>query len=207
MPLHLPVYYIKAFYHYLNYRYKIHNIIDNIPPPRRSVKYPPTLSHSELQRLINSVKDDEVKTAILFLIDTGARAGELSSLSIDKLKEVEYGYIALINGKTGERFLPISYITYHALMVNLPFKHSNQQLRRMITRAFNDANMQGSALTLRHTFATLWEGDELALQSIMGHANLSTTKIYRHLRIKTLAEQHHKYSPLATALNMSQSML
>jgi site-specific recombinase XerD len=58
----------------------------------------------------------------------------------------------------------------------------------MIARAFADARIRGSGINLRHSFGSLWGGDELVLQRIMGHAHLSTTRIYRTLRIERLAE-------------------
>ena len=48
--------------------------------------------------------------------------------------------------------------------------------------------------------------DELILQRIMGHAHLSTTKIYRQLRVANLCEQHHIYSPLNMIMRGTKRM-
>ena len=59
--------------------------------------------------------------------------------------------------------------------------------------------LQGKKLgphTLRHTFATLWSGEELVLQSLMGHSSLEMTKRYRQLRAEHVAVQHALHSPL-----------
>lgn len=92
-------------------------------------------------------------------------------------------------------------------MVNLPLGYTKYRLGRKLAQAFKDAQVKGAAHALRHTFGTLWEGDELTLQRIMGHAHLSTTEIYRHLRTKILSQQHQRYSPLTMVLSTSKSMI
>lgn len=197
---------LMCFYHFLHKRGFTSFIMEYIEPPRRSHKEPHWLMPDELNRLLSYPHPPTIKTALLFLIDTGARLGELSSLNLDNIKETPWGYIAGIRGKTGMRYVPINYETYHALMVNAPFGYKKHRLGRLISMAFKDAEVKGSAITLRHTFGTLWEGDELVLQAIMGHTHLSTTKIYRHLRMKILSEQHRLYSPLKMVLSSSKEM-
>lgn len=198
---------LRCFYRFLNKRLNIPNPVEMVDPPRRCRKYPRPLMPEDVDKLLAYPHSPKIKTALLFLVDTGARLGELTDLNIDMLAQTPWGFAAIIKGKTGTRTVALNYETYHALMVNLPLGYSRYRLRRKIAQAFKEAGVKGSALTLRHSFATFWEGDELILQQIMGHAHLSTTRLYRQLRIKRLTEQHHKYSLLNMVLSTSKSML
>jgi len=187
---------VRRFYRFLERRHDIKNPINKVDPPRRKPKHPKTLVPEEIDQLLSYPHSPRLKAAIMFLIDTGARVGELSSLKPKDLSETPWGYVARVNGKTGNRIVPISSETYNALADHLPFGWSVFRLRRLISQAFHSANVDGTAHTLRHTFGTLWRGDESALQDIMGHASFLTTKKYRHLRTEALSEQHHRHSPL-----------
>lgn len=198
---------IKCFYRFLHKRLNIPNPVELVEAPRRKSKKPKFLTPIEINKLLSSPLKPKIKTAILFLVDTGARLGETASVNITDIEETAYGFIIIIKGKTGERIVPISYETYHALMINLPFGWTRDWLGRLISCAFKDAEIKGSSITLRHSFGTLWQGDELILQQIMGHKSLATTRIYRHLRTRILSEQHNQYSPLRMVMATSRNML
>lgn len=197
---------LRCFYHFLHRRLDTPDPIELVEPPRRSHKAPKFLNPEDINRLLNYPHPAKIKAAIMFLIDTGARLGELASLTIDNLGETPWGFTATIKGKTGARTVPISYETYHALMVHLPYPYRSHWLGELISRAFKQAGIRGSSLVLRHSFGTLWGGDELVLQRIMGHSHLSTTRLYRHLRMQMLSEQHRQYSPLRMVLSSSKTM-
>lgn len=198
---------LRAFYHFLHRRLNVPDPVELVEPPRRLPKQPGFLMPDELSRLLNYRHPPKINAGILFLTDTGARLGELATLDIKSLNETPWGFTATIKGKTGTRIVPISYETYHALMVNLPFPYKTHWLGTLIARAFKQAGVMGTAHKLRHTFGTLWQGDELVLQQIMGHSHLSTTRLYRHLRTQVLSQQHHQYSPLRMVLSTPKSML
>jgi len=199
---------LKAFYNFLKRRdYINNNPIQYIDEPKLSVKNPSILTPETINKILHHQSKKEIKSAIMTLIDTGARLAEIANLEINNLIETPDGFLAVVNGKTGMRAIPISYETYHALMVTLPFKWSKDHLGRLISRHCRDAGIKASSLTFRHSFATLWNGDELILQQIMGHTTLNTTKRYRHLRTQNAIRQHNQYSPLKMVLSFSKSML
>jgi integrase len=197
---------LRVLYNYAEKRLGAKNAIRLIDPPRRKPKYPRFLTPEELDQLLAYPHPPKIKAALLFLTDTGARIGELARLDLTDISETPWGYVTRITGKTGMRIVPISVEVYYALTRALPLGYSRHRLSRLVSHAFQEARIQGRAHVLRHTFGTLWHGDELALQQIMGHAYLSTTQLYRHLRTQTLSEQHHKYSPLKMVMSSSKEM-
>lgn len=198
---------LRALYNYFDKRQIISpNPIKFVDAPRRSQKKPRPLTIDELSQLLSFPHKPKIKAALMFLIDTGCRIGELVNLQITDISETQWGYMARVSGKTGTRLVPISAETHQVLNGVLPLGYSSYRLRRLIRFAFDDAHVRGSAINLRHSFGTYWEGDELILQNIMGHKHLETTRVYRGLRISRMAEQHHRYSPLRMVLGMTKEM-
>ena len=196
---------IRVFYRFLARRYEIKNIIQLVEAPKRRRKNPRPLTLDELHQLLSFPHQKRIKAALMFISDCGARVGETAGLSTQDLSITEYGPVARITGKTGARTVPIGEQTYHLLSEILPFKLSPNHLSRLLSWAFQDAHVRGSAVNLRHTFATYWDGDEGILQNILGHSHISTTQVYRKLRNHKIFEQHHQYSPLKQVLSGRQS--
>lgn len=200
---------LRAMYNFIEKRLRAFpNPMDLVEQPKRKGKQPRPLMPEELQRLLAYQHKPDIKAALLFLTDTGARVGETAYLQPSDISETPWGYIARISneGKTGARLVPLSPETYHALLKVLPFKYTKYRLRRLVSKAFDDAGVRGSGINLRHTFGTLWSGDELVLQRIMGHSHLSTTKKYRQLRIESMMAQHYQYSPLKKIMSSTRRL-
>lgn len=190
---------LRCFYRFLERRYRVNNPMKYIDPPRRLRKEPYTLSYIELNKLLSYPHKPVIKASLFFLADTGARLGELYNIKPEDFKETPFGFTVSINGKTGIRIIPVSREAMQSLLKVLPFPYLKHRLGRKISLAFKEAGIKGTAHTLRHTFATLWGGDEIALQKIMGHSNMETLTRYRHLKTYILSTQHNKFSPLNTA--------
>ena len=150
---------------------------------------------------------------------TGVRVSELTHL---RLQDVHFdlGYLSC-SGKGGKvRVVPLGKSALASLERYL--KDSRPALERRIRRDELFLNARGVAMTrqgfwkiirdygrkaqipiqirphlLRHSFAThlLQRGADLrAVQSMLGHADISTTEIYTHIlkdRLKSLYERHH----------------
>lgn len=188
---------IRCLYNFLAKRNgSMNNPVTTVSPPRRSHKLPQVLTSNELDQLLSYPHPPQIKALLTFLADTGARIGEAARLKPEDLKESQWGYVVAIQGKTGQRFVPISAQTYYLLKENLPFHYMVDTLSHKVTQAFKDAGVKGTAHTLRHTFATLWTGSEFALQQILGHSSFQTLKIYRQMRMEYLCLQHAQFSPV-----------
>jgi integrase/recombinase XerD len=150
------------------------------------------------------------KVLILLLVDTGIRIGEALNMTFGDIQDT----FILVNGKTGEREVPIS-PDVRELLLNLGqrghiFKGTKGPLQqsgayRVVKKTFQLAGIPAKkwgAHTLRHTFGRQYimaGGDLVSLQRIMGHANISTTRIYAELDLRDITIQHHKFSPIRTA--------
>ena len=198
---------LRAMYNYLDLRlHSYPNPMKCVPQPKRKPKIPRPLMPEELDQLISYPHPPNIRAALMFLIDTGCRIGELANLQLNDITKTPYGYMARVTGKTGTRLVPICNETYYALIKVMPLGYSKYRLRRKVSMAFDDAHVQGSSINLRHTFGTYWEGDESILQHIMGHTHFETTLIYRQLRFRRIAEQHRLYSPLRMIMGGTKSM-
>ncbi len=199
---------LRAFYRFLQRRADIPSPVVKLDAPKRIKKIPHSLTPDELDQLLSFPHAPKIKAALLFLADSGCRIGELANLTPADLSVTPWGFVAKVTGKTGSRLVPIGRDVYQIVHKVLPLGYSKDTLERSIREAFKDARVRGTAHTLRHTFASLWEGqEELVLQQIMGHSNLSTTRIYRQLRVKKLCQSHNRFTPLKTIPHRRRAVL
>jgi integrase/recombinase XerD len=157
-----------------------------------------------------------------FAYASGVRVSELIALPLRSLALSEE--MATVHGKgSKERLVPIGRRAVGALSVYL--RETRPRLERgkgqgrvflnarggpltrmgvwKILRGHTEAAGIGKPVsphTLRHSFAThLLEGgaDLLAVQEMLGHADISTTQIYTHVDRRYLAEVHRSFHPRA----------
>jgi integrase len=185
---------LRALYRFLFRRYKIANPISLMDPPHRRRKLPKCLSLENFVRMMHYNHPPDIQGYLNFISDTGCRVGELVNLIPEDIEHGPDGYIVRLNGKTGERLVPIFESTFYSIQPYIPINHQPNWMSRKITRAFKDAGVKGTAHSLRHTFCSLWDGSEAALQQITGHTNMATLSIYRHLRMHQVSVEHEKYS-------------
>ena len=178
------------------------------------------ISFSELERLMNTPKDKDLKSlrdkAILeLLFSTGLRVSELCLLNRDiDLKKDEMS----IRGK-GEK-VRVVFLSQDAknsvsdylkkrkdmedpLFVQISKNKKNSRLSsRSVERIVKSCAIKAGISKkvtphiIRHQFATdlLQNGADLrAVQMMLGHANISTTQVYTHITDKHLREIHKKF--------------
>jgi integrase/recombinase XerD len=156
--------------------------------------------------------------AMLEVFYAGAlRVSEIISLKLEDVK-LDMGYV-LVRGKGDkERIVPLGRSAQEALSIyvrdsrpqfaakrNSPYlfigrgakKLTRQRAWQMVSSASNSAGRHASPHMLRHSCAThmVENGADLrTVQTILGHADISTTQVYTHValdRLKSVYQKHH----------------
>jgi len=196
-----------------------------LPRPGARRPLPKTLSHKEIERLFDraeleaeSGKHTAVRQLLLLelLYGSGLRASELVSLPISSVPRD--APLLTVMGKGGQaRMVPISGRAQDVLGRWLDIRDAQslylfpsrnkclsrvrlfQILKELAVRA-DIAPEKISPHVLRHAFAThLLEGgtDLRVLQTLLGHADISTTQIYTHVDAARLVALVNTRHPLA----------
>lgn len=195
------------------------------PKPKRTL--PKTLSEMEVETLLHQPKADSPRglrdgAMLEVLYATGLRVSELIALTLDQL-ELEAHLIRTMGKGSKERLVPIGKTASGRLMEYLqkgrnlllkdhltPWVFVNNRGGRLSRQGFWKILRQYgrqagitktiSPHTLRHTFAThLLEGgaDLRSIQTMLGHADISTTQIYTLVTTEHLREVYRRYHPRA----------
>lgn len=170
------------------------------------------LSEEEQSALINSAKNLRDKALIMTILSSGLRASEILNLKEDDLYKRS---LIVSRGKGGKpRVTFIDPLTeksireyHHKREVDSVFVFTNsfgkplsrQYLSRMISETALRAGIKKrvSAHTLRHSFATnmLRKGARIEdVQPLMGHSNISTTRLYMHFTNEYLRERYDMFN-------------
>jgi integrase/recombinase XerD len=161
--------------------------------------------------------------AMLEVFYAGAlRVSEITSLKIEDTK-LDMGYV-LVRGKGDkERIVPLGRSAQEALSrylreirpqlvagKNSPFlfigrgakRLTRQRVWQMVSAASDSAGRHASPHMLRHSCAThmVENGADLrTVQTILGHADISTTQVYTHVALDRLKNVYAKHHPRAKA--------
>jgi integrase/recombinase XerD len=197
----------------------------NIDRAKAWMGLPGTLSREEMFRLLTqsdglgaaAVRD---KAMLELLYATGIRVSELIGLTMNAVNW-QVGYL-LVMGKGGkERIVPLGRCAYDCLYQYVEnvrgqyLKHkrtdlvflnksgdgfTRQGIWKIVKKYAERAGLEKRVHphTFRHSFAThLIEGgaDLRSVQTMLGHADISTTQTYTHITRKRLKDVHHKYHP------------
>ena len=196
-----------------------------LPRPATRRPLPKILTHAEIERLFATAEaeaqsDSPAAVRMLALLEllygSGLRATELVSLPLSSVpRDAPFLTVTGKGGKT--RLVPISQRAGAALQRWLGLRPAEshwlfpsrtghisrvrlfQMLKQLATRA-DMAPEKLSPHVLRHAFAThLLEGgaDLRALQTLLGHADISTTQIYTHVDAARLVKLVNERHPLA----------
>ena len=195
------------------------------PKPGRTL--PKILSGLEVENLLKQPRSDQPLglrdgAMLELLYASGLRVSEIVSLTLNQL-ELEAGLIRAVGKGSKERLIPISSLARRRLEEYLlsarkhllkgkasPYlfvngrggKLSRQGFWKILGGYCRQAGIvrKVSPHTLRHSFAThLLEGgaDLRSIQTLLGHADISTTQIYTSVTSEHLREVYRRYHPRA----------
>ena len=211
---------IKSLHNYLYETKKIKvNVAENIKRPKLKKVLPKALTHEEINKLLDinldSINNIRLKAMLEMLYATGFRTSELLNLKMQDIDRVNY--IIRCKGKGNkERIVPMSEITLKYLEKYLEIRHMFFKANKPSDFLFlskrgnsidrttffkeikdllikKDINYNISPHSLRHSFAThLLEGgaDLKSIQFMMGHSDISTTKIYTKIANSKLKDEY-----------------
>ncbi len=196
-----------------------------VETPRKWHKLPHALHYRKVDALLAAPDPQDRyyhrDLAVLELLyATGVRVSELVGLTLDRIN-LDIGYVRVMGKGRKERVVPVGRCAIEAVRRYLqelrgrlagrrnpaalflsrtgrPLDRSN--VWRIVVRCARQAGLPGplSPHTLRHSFAThLLEGgaDLRVVQSLLGHADVTTTQIYTHVDRSRLKSIHQKYHP------------
>jgi integrase/recombinase XerD len=200
------------------------NPTTQVEAPKSLHRLPQTLSPAEVERLLAAPLGEEPRAlrdrAMLeILYATGLRVTELVQLRVADL-QLEVGYLSAIGKRSKQRIVPLGEVALDEVRRYLEFGRpllvkeqasailflnragkglTRQGFWKIIKRHATGAVIRKNITphTLRHSFAThlLENGADLrSVQTMLGHADISTTQIYTHVtreRLKRIHEQHH----------------
>jgi|SRR5580693_4220951 integrase/recombinase XerD len=195
----------------------------NLLPPKLFHTLPEVLSESEVEALLAApdpatplgLRD---RAMIELLYATGLRVSELVGLVLPQLR-LEVGFLVAFGKGSKERVVPVGeqaeqwvrrYLgevrpalaggRHPTVFVNYAGRPMTRQGFWKLLRGYGTkAGLRDlSPHTLRHSFAThlLEHGADLrAVQTMLGHADISTTQIYTHIHQQRLRALYDRFHP------------
>ena len=218
---------IRSFYQFVLKRKKIKvDPTANIQSPKIEKRVPSVLTSKEVELLLDQPKDVDLKgtrdkAMLEFAYATGMRVTEIISLNIEDVN-LEEGYVTCKNANK-QRNIPLGTMSLNALKEyieearNVLIKDENEKalfvninggrLTRQgfwkIIKYYKEQAHITKDITphvLRHSFAThlLQNGADLkAIQTMLGHSDISSTQIYMQFQDEGLKDIYKKAHPRA----------
>ena len=218
---------IRSFYQFLVRNKKVkEDPTLHIQSPKIEKRVPSVLTAQEVELLLNQPKDVDLKgtrdkAMLEFAYATGMRVTEIISLDIKDVK-LEEGYVVCHSGSK-ERNIPLGTLSLkalkeyieearpvlirdekvEALFVNVNGKRLTRQGFWKIIKYYKEQAHITKDITphvLRHSFAThlLQNGADLkAIQTMLGHSDISSTQVYMQFQDGGLKDIYKKAHPRA----------
>lgn len=218
---------IRSFYQFLIRNKKIKNDpTEDIQAPKIEKRIPSVLTAQEVELLLEQPKDVDLKgtrdkAMLEFAYATGMRVTEIINLNIENIN-LEEGYVICYTGSK-QRNIPLGSLSLKALkeyveearpilikdekekslFVNVNGKRLTRQGFWKIVKYYKEQAHITKDITphvLRHSFAThlLQNGADLkAIQTMLGHSDISSTQVYMQFQDPGLKDVYLKAHPRA----------
>ena len=218
---------IRSFYQYELKNKKVEqDPTDQIQSPKIEKRVPSVLTSKEVALLLEQPKDVDLKgirdkAMLEFAYATGMRVTEIISLNLEDVN-IEEGYVTCKNGSK-QRNIPLGTMSLKALkeyienargilikdesekslFVNINGKRLTRQGFWKIVKFYKEQAHITKDITphvLRHSFAThlLQNGADLkAIQTMLGHSDISSTQVYMQFQDEGLKNIYKKAHPRA----------
>ena len=218
---------IRSFYQFVLKRKKIKvDPTANVQSPKIEKRVPSVLTAKEVELLLDQPKDIDLKgtrdkAMLEFAYATGMRVTEIISLNIDDVN-LEEGYVNCTTGNK-QRTIPLGNMALkalkeyieeardilikdeeqNALFVNVNGGRLTRQGFWKIIKYYKEQAHITKDITphvLRHSFAThlLQNGADLkAIQTMLGHSDISSTQVYMQFQNGGLKDIYKKAHPRA----------
>lgn len=206
---------LKTLYHFLERRKRIPKDLFEFPKTRVPRKVRRVLADEELRQLFPFTKSFQERVILNLLIDSKVRASELISLPREKV----FPDHVVVEGKTGERSVPINPETY-GMLIQLATKGllfrvngrpmQREYLRLMLRRLMEKSGLEGRKLgphILRHSASVqhmMHGGDLLSLKEELGHTTTRMTEKYGELAFPQVKQRHQEIDVLGKIVNHQQ---
>ena len=218
---------IRSFYQFLIRNRKIKNDpTEDVQSPKVEKRIPSVLTAQEVELLLEQPKDVDLKgtrdkAMLEFAYATGMRVTEIINLNIENVN-IEEGYVICRTGAK-QRNIPLGSLSLSALkeyiedarpiliknerekalFVNVNGKRLTSQGFWKIVKYYKEQAHITKDITphvLRHSFAThlLQNGADLkAIQTMLGHSDISSTQVYMQFQDSVLKDIYQKAHPRA----------
>ena len=199
------------------------NVTLGIKRPKLKKTIAKTLSMDDINTLLDinllTPFDYRNKAMLELVYGTGLRVSELVNLTLNNI-DFTNCIIRIVGKGNKERIIPLGEYSMYYLnlyMEKRPLLEKNNQCEKLflnnhgkgITRQGffkilknlleeKHLNVEASPHTLRHSFAThLLEGgaDLKSIQEMLGHSDISTTRMYTHVTNQKVTHDYNEYHP------------
>ena len=198
----------------------------NIETPRQWKVLPKSLATSEVEQMLTASACSDTalqlrdRCILEVLYAGGLRVSEVIGIRLEDLK-LDLGYVMVRGKGDKERIVPLGKMSQRVLASylsearpkllgkrtsrNLFIGRSGKPLTRqrvwqMVRGAMPSGSRKASPHMLRHSCAThmVENGADLrTVQTLLGHADISTTQVYTHLALDRLKSVYSKHHPRA----------